>query len=554
MQKRTLSFWGWGYADRFPDRADRRKLLEDAAALLETDRLELREPPTLDSIDLPEPRVTPTSTLETVLSVSRRDRASHTFGKGYRDLVRGFHGAFDPAPDVVARPGNERDVRDVLSWADRRNLAVVPFGGGTSVVGGVEASFDREEYSGVVSLDTRGMGRVLDVDARSGMALVQAGATGPALEEQLEAHGRTMRHYPQSYEFSTLGGWIATRSSGHYATVETRVDDLVRSVRMVTPSGPLESEAVPASGAGPDPDALICGSEGILGVITRASVRVRRPPGYRSRASVVFDDFDAAVGATRTLAQSRLFPVNCRLLDENEVVLNRITERGGHVLLLGFESEHGSTEPDMRRAVELARDHGGEVLDEPSHRTPDTERSSEGADTRWRQSFFEAPYLFNALVSMGVLVDTFETACTWKAFPEMHRAIRRDVQEALEEVCGGGFLSTRFTHVYPEGPAPYYTFAAPARVGSELSQWREIKGAASEALRRHGGTITHHHAVGRLHRPWYEDEAPGLYRESLGAVKERLDPHGLMNPGVLLNRGDAPGRHSSSCEASNSST
>lgn len=520
--------------------------MEDAAALLDTERLELRDPPSLESIDLPDPRVRPTSTLEAVLSTDPRDRASHTYGKAYRDLVRGFRGSFAPAPDVVARPEDESEVRGVLSWADRQNLAVVPFGGGTSVVGGVEADFQHEGYAGVVSLDMRSMDRVEEVDTSSRLARIQAGATGPGLEEQLGAHGLTMRHYPQSYEFSTLGGWIATRSSGHYATVETRVDDLVRSARLLTPCGPLESEAVPSSGAGPDPDALVCGSEGILGVITRATVRVRRPPRYRSRASVMFDDFEAAVEATRTLAGSRLFPVNCRLLDEHEVLLNQVTEHGGNVLLLGFESDHVPTEPDMRRAVELVRDHGGEVLDEPAHRTPDTERSSGGADERWRRSFFEAPYLFNALVSMGVLVDTFETACTWKAFPEMHRAVRRDVRQALEEVCGGGFLSTRFTHVYPEGPAPYYTFAAPARVGSELSQWREVKQAASEALRRHGGTITHHHAVGRIHRAWYEEETPKLYRESLRAVKDRLDPRGLMNPGVLLGRGGSGGHPASS--------
>lgn len=540
MGERTLSFWGWGWEDRFPDRASRRDLMEDAAALLDTDRLELRDPPTLESIDLPSSRVTPEPSLASILSVTPRARASHTYGKGYRDLVRGFRGSFDPAPDVVARPEDEADVKNVLSWADREDLAVVPFGGGTSVVAGVEAQFSRERYAGVVSLDMRNMDRVEAVDARSRMARIQAGATGPVLEQQLGEHGFTMRHYPQSYEFSTLGGWIATRSGGHYATVETRVDDFVRSARMVTPSGTLESEAQPASGAGPNPDALVCGSEGILGVITRASVRVRRPPDYRSRASVRFDEFDEAVEVTRSLAGSRLFPVNCRLLDENEVLLNRITERGGHVLLLGFESEHHTTEPDMRRALELVRDHGGQVLDAPSHRTPDGESSSGGADERWRRSFFEAPYLFNALVSMGVLVDTFETACTWKAFPAMHRAIKRDVREALEAVCGGGFLSTRFTHVYPEGPAPYYTFAAPARLGSELSQWREVKHAASEALRRHGGTITHHHAVGRLHRPWYDDETPPLYRESLRAVKRRLDPAGRMNPGVLLDSGEAP--------------
>jgi len=538
MSESTLSFWGWGREEGFPDREERRSWMREVSERLGAKDLQLRDPPTLEEIRLPPGELRPPDSLASLCSRSNRARASHTYGKAYRDLVRGFRGDFDPAPDLVARPGTEQEVDDLLSWASGEGVAVIPFGGGTSVVGGVEADFYREGYRGVLSLDLRGMDRLLDLDERSRLARLQAGVTGPRLEEQLGRHGYTMRHYPQSYEFSTLGGWIATRSGGHYATVETHVDDLVQSTRTLTPSGPLETAEVPASGAGPNPDALICGSEGTLGVITRATVRIRRPPRHRARASVIFDRHTDAVEATRLLAQSRLFPVNCRLLDEHEVLLNRITSRKGAVLLVGFESEHESPRPDMERALERVREQGGQLLDEPVYRDRRRETPGDGgAEDRWRRSFFEAPYLFNVLVSMGVLVDTVETACTWRAFPDLHRAVREDVRAALEEVCGGGFVSSRFTHVYPGGPAPYYTFVAPARVGSELDQWREIKQAASEAILRHGGTITHHHAVGRVHRPWYRRETSPLYRAALRGAKEAVDPDGIMNPGVLLEEG-----------------
>nr|MDQ3368648.1 FAD-binding oxidoreductase [Myxococcota bacterium] len=254
-----------------------------------------------------------------------------------------------------------------------------------------------------------------------------------------------------------------------------------------------------------------------------------------------FTDFFAGVGAARALAQSGLYPSNARLLDANEARLHRVRFDGSSVLLIGFESADHPLGAWLARAVELARDHGGVVVSGPTESdalAPDAARAAAGAgeaaSTTWRQAFFDAPYLQSALLSIGVLSDTFETACTWTQFPALHAGVVAAVTRALDEECGGGIVSCRFTHVYPDGPAPYYTFVGALRAGGELAQWRAIKAAASDSLAAAGGTITHHHAVGRTHRPWYDRERPALFGDALRAVKRELDPGGVCNPGVLV--------------------
>jgi alkyldihydroxyacetonephosphate synthase len=533
---RRLSFWAWGYEDRLPDDDEREALRERIEGLLGFPERPLLEYPDLADVDLPASGVEPPGELAAFVTADRRARASHTYGKGYRDLVRGFHGDFSSAPDLVARPRDEADVEAVLAWATRENVAVVPYGGGTSVVAGVEC--DGDGYAGVCSLDMRAMDQVLEVDEHSRSARIQAGATGPELNDQLAEDGLQLRHYPQSYEFSTFGGWVATRAGGHFATRYTHIDDFVESVRAVTPAGILETRRLPASGAGPDPNRFLLGSEGAFGVITEGWTRVQPRPPYRARATMHFADYWDAVAATREIVQARLYPANCRLLDANEAMLNELAFDGSHLLLLGFESTDHPVDDDLERAMDIAADHGGTCPDGP---TVEDRSAGDVADDRgdsdegsWRNSFFEAPYRFNALVSMGVLVDTFETAVTWEGFPDLHAAIQENVGEAMDEACGAGFLSCRFTHVYEDGPAPYYTLLAPAEVGNELEQWRTIKQAASDTLLEHGATITHHHAVGRVHRDHYHEEVPDDYLAALRSMKRTLDPEGIMNPGALL--------------------
>lgn len=532
MSGRSLSFWGWGHADRFPNEEELKKLARRVGGPLGVELTAL-PPPELVDVRVPAPRIEVPGALAEFTSDDREERVRHTYGRAYPDLVRGFTGDFSSAPDLVAHPRDEGDVARVLEWAAANRVMVVPYGGGTSVVAGVEAKL-LPGYAGSLSLDMRRLDRVLEVDTVSRAARIQAGALGPVLEAQLAEHGLTLRHYPQSFEFSTLGGWIATRAGGHFATLYTHVDDLVESIRMVTPNGVWESRRLPASGAGPAPDRLALGSEGILGVITEAWMRVLPRPTWRASASVRFAEFDRAIAALREIVQAGLHPANCRVLDAQEAFLNRVVDDGSAVLLLGFESADSPRDAWLQRALELATKHGGQCPEEPQIRT-DTARSATAAES-WRSAFFEGPYLLNALVSLGVLADTFETACTWDRFESLHAGVIERMSDALMQTCGAGVITCRITHAYPDGLAPYFTFIGPARRGAELEQWRALKTAASDAVLELGGTITHHHAVGRAHRPWYDRERPELFAKALRAAKDALDPQWTLNPGVLVDR------------------
>jgi alkyldihydroxyacetonephosphate synthase len=490
----------------------------------------------LDAVELRRPRLKAPSDragLGDLFSNDRYERMSHALGKAYRDVVRGFRGEFENPPDLVARPSEESEVEAVLSWCEAEGAAVIPFGGGTSVVGGVEGRLGERPF---VSLDLRRLDRALDVDPASLAARIQAGATGPGLEGQLRVHGLTLRHFPQSFEFSTLGGWIATRAGGHFATLYTHIDDLVESARALTPRGTWESRRLPGSGAGPSPDRALIGAEGILGVLTEAWVRVRPRPEFKASCGVEFEDFHAGARAVREIAQSGLNPSNCRLLDGLEAETTGAGSGEKSLLVLGFESAHNPVGAAMNQAVAIARDHGGEP-GEIREATP----GGDDAVGAWRSAFLLAPYLRDTFVACGVLSETFETAITWDRFEELHATATDAARAKVAEVCGAAAegpgaprVSCRFTHVYPDGPAPYFTVMAPAVRGGEVEQWDEVKAAASEAVLEAGGTITHHHAVGRDHRPWYDRQRPDPFAAALRAAKAELDPSGILNPGVLI--------------------
>jgi alkyldihydroxyacetonephosphate synthase len=487
--------------------------------------------------DLPPPAVGMPEALAEIATQAPRDRAMCARGRAFPDQLAGFANDYAGAPDLVARPRSAAEVARVLEVCDERGWACVPFGGGTSVVGGVDARLARGDRAAVVVLDLAALAGVHEVDATSRLARIGAGTLGPALEDQLAAHGLTLRHYPQSFEHSTLGGWLATRAGGHYATGATHIDDFAHAITVVTPRGTLATHRHPGSGAGPEPVRLVLGSEGALGVITEAWMRVVPRPRWRASASVAFREFADGVAAARALVQSGLGPSNARLLDSHEARMHRVRFDGTSVLLIAFESSDHPLEPWLQRAVELACDHGGQVVSGPTHSDGQAALvggSRSGAAGAWRQAFFDAPYMQSALLSIGVLSDTFETACSWTQFPELHARVTEAVSRALHEVCGGGIVTCRFTHLYPDGPAPYYTFVGALRAGGELAQWRALKAAASDALAASGGTITHHHAVGRIHRPWYDRERPALFGDALRAIKRELDPRGIMNPGVLV--------------------
>jgi alkyldihydroxyacetonephosphate synthase len=529
---RRRKFWGWGWDDAGPTLEQARGIGRVLAERFGVPAPEPCQPPRIEDVSLPAPRVRLPGALAGLGTTDPETRAGHTYGKSFRDVVRGVARDFSAAPDLVAFPRSESDVTALLDWATSARVAVIPYGGGSSVVGGVEAAVG-DRYAGAISLDLARLDRVLEVDATSRAARIQGGVLGPSLEDQLRPHGLTLRHFPQSFEFSTLGGWIATRSGGHYATLYTHIDEFVESLRVVTAAGPLETRRLPGSGAGPSPDRMFVGSEGTLGVITEAWMRLQARPVFRAGAAVTFDDFLAGAEAARAVAQAGLYPANCRLLDPGEAEL--AGQSGGcSVLLLAFESADHALDPWMDRALECARDHGGRVPDGAGRTQRTDEGARDGTGGAWRRAFLDGPYLRDTLVLLGMVSETFETAITWDRFGAFHQGVLAATREAVERVCGAGRVSCRFTHVYPDGPAPYYTVIAPGRPGGQLAQWAEIKRAAADAIIRLGGTITHHHAVGRDHRPWYDRQRPDAFAAALRAAKHALDPAGVLNPGVLI--------------------
>jgi alkyldihydroxyacetonephosphate synthase len=529
----TRSHWGWGYAERAPTRATLEAIAPEVRRRLGFGADSIEEPVPLAAIEPAPPRLRPPEVLDGILSADPPDRIRHSMGRAYRDVVRGFRGRFDRTPDMVAFPGDAEDVRRVLEMCADRRLAAVPYGGGTSVVGGVEPRVGHG-YRGTVSIDLGALTGIVEIDQVSSSALIRAGTLGPDLEDGLRPHGLTLRHFPQSFEFSTLGGWIATRAGGHFATLQTHIDDLVDSITALTPTGLWESRRLPGSGAGPSPDRMILGSEGILGVITEAWMRVRPRPRFKASCPILFESFAAGAEAARAISQSGLHPSNCRLLDPLEAETTGASDGSSAVLIVGFESDFAPVDEPLRLAVECAADLGGKP-EEESDAGPDS------AAQTWRSAFLDAPYLRDSLVGLGVLSETFETAITWDRFREFHSRVGEAARRAVAEVTdapadgeGAPRVMCRFTHVYPSGPAPYYTVLAKARRGSEVEQWDEIKAAVSEAIISAGGTITHHHAIGRDHRPWYDLQRPDPFAAALGAAKAAVDPEGILNPGVLI--------------------
>ncbi|MER6999976.1 FAD-binding oxidoreductase [Streptomyces sp. NPDC000410] len=522
---RTRSWWGWGYADAHPDDAECAAM----GALLPGTLARPLPIPRIADLPIARPGVAPPPALAHLVTADHEARAAHAMGKAYRDVIRALRGRPGRIPDLVARPTDDQEVADLLDWAGGHNVAVIPFGGGSSVVGGVE--YRGDAHRAVLSLDLTSMDRVLEIDADSRSAHIQAGALGPVLEEQLRPRGLTLRHFPQSFEFSTLGGWLATRAGGHYATVHTHIDDFVQSLRLVTPAGAGTSWRLPASGAGPSPDRLFLGSEGALGVITEAWMRLRERPRHKASASVAFADFQQALDAVRAIAQSDLSPANCRLLDSGEAALSGASHDGSAVLVLGFESATAPVDDRLTSALDVARAHGGRG----GAPTTDRDAPADAAVNAWRSAFLRMPYLRDGLARMGAVVETFETAATWDKIPALIDAVRTQVGTAALKATGyPATINCRLTHVYPDGAAPYFTVAVAGRPGDEVEVWDDIKAAASDVLHRHRATITHHHAVGRDHRPGYDLQRPEPFALALRAAKDALDPHRILNPGVLI--------------------
>ena len=530
MTGARLKHYGWGHEGEGMSAEERKFVLGRYHMKFGTDEFDAVAVPDLEELTLREPRVLPPASLAPFCTTERYDRAAHAYGKSYPDYVRAMLGDYDCAPDVVAYPRNESEISAVMHWAGSVGASLTPFGGGSSVCGGVEPRVDGIKHKAAVSLDLRNLSRVIEVDPVSRAASIEAGAFGPSLEDQLKPHGLTLRHFPQSFEYSTLGGWIATRSGGHFASLYTHIDDFVESLRVVTPVGVLETRRLPGSGAGPSPDRMFIGSEGILGVISRAWMRLQPRPKFRAGASVRFPSFFDAARAVRAVAQAGLYPSNCRILDPQEAFNTGAADGSAAIMVLAFESGDHPLDPWFARALECCADHCG--TQEPAKAN---DAHLQGAAGIWRNAFIRMPYAREFLTPAGLINDTFETAITWDRFESFHDEVKTATERAILEATGTkGEVTCRLTHVYPGGPAPYFSFHARGRHGALLEQWQAIKNAASDALIAAGGTITHHHAVGRDHRPWYDRQRPELFAAALRAAKRELDPEGILNPGVLI--------------------
>jgi alkyldihydroxyacetonephosphate synthase len=534
-----MRWWGWG------EDSGAISLPAPALALLR-DELEMDGSEAGDRVELEQVAV-PRSALS---ERARRDldgagladdhatRVAHAVGRSYPDLVRIRSGDGSSAPDAVVTPSSAAEVPAILAACARAGVAVIPFGGGTSVVGGVEAL--RGPHRAAISLDLSGLDALLDVDAVSLTAKVEPGVFGPALERLLGEHGVTLGHFPQSFEYSTVGGWVATRSAGQASTGYGRIDELVEAVRCDTPAGPLTTLDVPATAAGPSLRELVVGSEGVLGVITEATLRVRPVPEARHYEAWSFRSFGEGAEAYRALEQAGASPDLARLSDEEETRLSMslastgsAAERAGRAYLglrghsggclafTGFEGTPDEVARRRGRTAGLLRAHGAVGLGQRPGRS-------------WLKGRFAAPYLRDEMLDRGVMVETLETATTWSNLRLLYEAVGAALRESLTARGTPPVVMCHISHLYPSGASLYFTFIARQEPGSEIDQWRAAKTAACDAIVATGGTITHHHAVGADHAPWMEREVGELGVGVLRAAKERVDPQGIMNPGKLL--------------------
>jgi alkyldihydroxyacetonephosphate synthase len=522
MARREMRHFGWG------DPAHAAHGLPEAGASLLRARVGLADAPRppLPIADIRLPQAAPVDLPGA--STEHRLRLLRAAGKSYPDLVRMRLGLIEHAPDAVLTPMSVDELRTVL----RAGVAVVPFGGGTSVVGGVEAL--RGSHPAVVSLDLGALDRLVSLDERSHIAVFEPGIQLPAAEGALNARGYTLGHFPQSYEYATVGGCVATRSSGQASTGYGRIDAMVLGLHAVCPAGDVDLLTVPASAAGPDLRELFTGSEGTLGVLTQIALRVRPLPAERRYEGFMFTSFDHGCEAFRALEQEGAAPHVARLSDEAETEVTfamagreglladlagrylraRGVERGC-LAICGWEGTLDHVESARDASVAVLRRHGAVSLGRSPGRA-------------WSRGRFDGPYLRDDLMERGVMAETLETATTWTNLYALHRAVGDALREHAPVVM------CHVSHLYETGASLYFTFIARQREGAEIEQWREIKTAACDAIVAAGGTITHHHAVGRDHAPWLRHEASDTGIAALRAVKAELDPDGVMNPGKLL--------------------
>jgi alkyldihydroxyacetonephosphate synthase len=474
------------------------------------------------------------------VSLEHRIRATHATGRGYKDLVRLRSGTLERAPDAVLFPTDEDSVALVLDFAGRRRFAVVPFGGGTSVVGGVDPPTSGD-FAAVLVLDLRRMRRIIGIDEESGLVIAEAGIRGPLLEEALNAKGLTLGHFPQSWEFSTVGGWLATRATGAFSNRYGRIEGLVAGLHLVAPTRKLELGALPGRAHGPDLKELVLGSEGTLGIITQATLRAHPLPAAREFASRLFRSFAEGLAALRAMARDGSLPDMAYLSDEEETRflaassgidpdtptgagLKILGARGyslsnGSALLMAFEGSPTRVAHRAKRALGLA--------------TPSADLGSAPASRSYEERF-ATPYLRDSLLDHGILIDTVETAAPWSLLPSVHEVGEKALRETLWKAGTAGLVLCHVSHAYPDGASLYFTFLGKQLKGREIEQWEKVKGAVTDAFLEAGAALSHHHGIGVDHARYLGRVVGEDGLVVLRALKRELDPQGIMNPGKLI--------------------
>ena len=539
----NLRWYGWGYADKtysLDHRPDAWNFLRDVLDLRGDKSFPACD---FDSIRLRAPRLTDAQ-LDALRQIApetktdTRTRVLHAYGKSYRDLIRLRRGEIANPPDVVAYPTTEDAVARVIAFCAQNDFALIPFGGGSSVVGGVEPRDARI----TITLDLARLNHVISIDEISQTATIEAGIFGPDLERELNARGFTLGHFPQSFEFSTLGGWIATRGAGLQSTRCGKIEAMTQSVRVATPRGIIETRAVPATAAGSSLLQLLVGSEGAFGVITRATMRVRELPKTKDYRALLFKSFSDGTAAMRAMLQNDIVPTTVQLSDEDEtrsffalreetrgwkalieqIGLNFLGTRGysfeqSALMLLGFEDD-------------VARAKAGQAICK-SHGAVDLGR---GVADAWLRDRYETPYLRDVLMDHGILVDMLETATMWSNLDRLHKALATTIADVAAQTGLRALVMTHVSHCYRDGASLSVTFLARMARGKEIAQWETIKRAATDCIVANGGTVSHHYGVGYEHAAWMSRENGVVGMDALRAAKNALDPNNVMNPGKWL--------------------
>lgn len=551
---RTRIRWnGWGWSAHQDDLAAREDIWSWLAGELDMPTLLATPARPLEDLLLPETRLgeKDEALFAQILGADRvhRDRferAFHALGRSYHDILRLRSGTLEAAPDLVLYPRSTSEVLALLALASELGVAVVPYGGGTSVVGGVSAT--SLTHRAVVTADLSAMSRLIEVDPLARIATAEAGIYGPALEKALEAKSLTLGHFPQSFEFSTLGGWIAHGGAGQGSNLYGRAEDWFAGAKLATPRGLLSTAAFPASAAGPQLKDLVVGSEGAFGIVTEATVRIRSYPEALDYRGYLFPDFASGAGAIRSAVQEGVEAAMLRLSDTEETRFYRafaqvgktpsLTDRLAELylgarkldenacaLIAGFEGHAGSVSRNRRRFDQIAQSMGALAL-------------GEGQGRRWRAGRFHGPYLRDPMMDRGIGVDTLETATRWNRVAGLHAEVRGALESAMRETAprqgAHGIVMCHISHSYPDGASLYFTYIFPRALDGELEQWRTIKARATDAVIAGGGTLSHHHGIGEDHLPWIAKEKTALELEVLRAIKKTLDPQNILNPGKLI--------------------